>query len=73
MQIIKNMRENILNKILKAYEDKLMVKVMFKQDVDEFVGSDLKTYGPFKANDVAEIPEENFKIFLDMGIVEEVI
>jgi DNA replication initiation complex subunit (GINS family) len=72
MQIIKSRRENILNKILKSPEDKLMVKVVFKKDVDEFVGSDLKTYGPFKANDVAEIPEENFKIFLDMGIVEEV-
>lgn len=35
------------------------VKVRFTQEISDFVGIDLKTYGPFKPDDVAEIPLEN--------------
>lgn len=47
------------------------VLVIFKDDTPEFVGMDEQTYGPFKKGDVAKIPEENRKILLERGIVEE--
>jgi len=47
------------------------VKVKFLENVPEFVGVDLKDYGPFFKGDVAEIPFENAKIFLERGMAEK--
>jgi DNA replication initiation complex subunit (GINS family) len=45
--------------------------VVFKEDVPEFVASDMKTYGPFKKGDIAKLPDENIKVLMERGIVEE--
>jgi DNA replication factor GINS len=45
--------------------------VIFKEDIPQFIGSDLKEYGPFKKGDDAEIPLENAKILIEKGIAEE--
>ena len=45
--------------------------IVFKEDVPSFVGSDLKLYGPFKKGDIAKVPDENTKILIDRGVVEE--
>ncbi len=50
----------------------LMKKVIFKEDVEDFVGIDGNVYGPFKKGDEAEIPLENFEILYKKGVVEEV-
>ncbi len=64
-------REGIISGVFGRGEKRL-VKVVFKEDVGEFVGGDMKTYGPFKANEAANIPRENFKILSERNVVEEV-
>ena len=41
--------------------------VRFLKDVPEIVGSDLKTYGPFKPEDLATLPVENARILIKQG------
>ncbi len=73
MSTIKQRREDVLNKLFKKEKKQESGnKVVFKDDVSEFVGSDMKTYGPFKKGDTAELPEENMKLLLDKGVVEKV-
>lgn len=45
--------------------------IVFKEDVSSFVGSDMRLYGPFKKGDIAKVPDENMKVLLERGIVEE--
>jgi DNA replication factor GINS len=69
---IKERRTNILNTVLQALEkEELASLIIFKEDVPEFVGSDLKSYGPFKKGDIAKLPEENMRVLIERGIVEE--
>jgi len=49
----------------------LMV-VRFLQEIPEIVGADMKTYGPFKPEDIASIPKENAKILIKRGVAAEV-
>jgi DNA replication factor GINS len=49
---------------------KLLVK--FTQKVPAIVGSDIKTYGPFKAEDVVNLPVENARILIKKGVAVEV-
>jgi len=47
-------------------------QVVFKEDIAEFVGSDLRKYGPYKKGDVVILPEDNVKILVEKGIVEKI-
>ena len=49
-----------------------MVLLKFKQPTEQFVGTDLKTYGPFEKGDMATIPIDNAKILIDKDIVIDV-
>jgi len=40
----------------------------FLQEIPAVIGSDMRTYGPFKAEDIATLPIENARIFLEKGI-----
>ncbi|MHA1742634.1 MAG: DNA replication complex subunit Gins51 [Candidatus Heimdallarchaeota archaeon] len=72
IKLIKERRANILEPILHAEEKVEVGKlIIFKEDVPEFVGSDMKTYGPFKKGDVARLPEENMKVLIERGVAEE--
>jgi len=44
------------------------VTVRFVKEFDEIVGVDLEKYGPFKAEDVATIPNENAQALISNGI-----
>jgi DNA replication factor GINS len=44
----------------------------FLKDVPAIIGADMKTYGPFKAEDVASLPVENTKILKKQGLAENV-
>lgn len=70
VNLIKTRRENTLDKIFRE-EDRLKT-VVFKEDATEFIGSDLKTYGPFKKDDTAKIPKENARAFIERGVADEV-
>lgn len=43
----------------------------FLKDVPAIVGSDMKTYGPFQAEDVATLPTGNAKILIKRGVAEK--
>ena len=47
-----------------------LVLVRITHDLPAFVGSDLKVYGPFKAEDVASIPPQNAEILIKRGVAE---
>jgi len=46
-------------------------KLKFNESVPKFVGEDLKTYGPFKQGDKANIPEETANLLLKTKKAEE--
>jgi len=44
----------------------------FLQEIPAIVGVDMKTYGPFKPEDVASVPAENAKVLVKHGLAVEV-
>jgi len=52
-------------------EQKTMV-LRFAKEMPEIIGADLKTYGPFKAEDVASLPQDNAGIIIKQGFAERV-
>jgi len=46
------------------------MEIRFLKDTPAIVGTDFKTYGPFKKDDIAALPSENAKIFIKVGIAE---
>lgn len=69
---IKERRKNILNTVMQSVEkEELASLIIFKEDVPEFVASDMKTYGPYKKGDIAKLPEENMKVLIERNIAEE--
>jgi len=68
---IKQRRDENLKKMLAERKEELVSLIVFKEDTPEFVGIDEKTYGPFKKGDIARLPEENMKVLIERGIVEE--
>lgn len=48
------------------------IAVRTLKDVPAVVGADMKTYGPFKAEDVASLPVENAKILVNQNLAEKV-
>jgi len=74
LEILKE-RRGILDRIKLALEGEtkkeIEILVVFKQDFPAFVGIDGQTYGPFKKGDIAKLPEENRRILVSKGIVEE--
>jgi DNA replication factor GINS len=53
-------------------EPEKMIAVAILEDIPEFVGTDLKNYGPFKKGDIATIPEENAKLFIQKNMAKEI-
>jgi DNA replication factor GINS len=52
--------------------EKRKMILRFLKEVPGIVGSDLKTYGPFKEEDVAALPIENSRILIKQGLAERV-
>jgi DNA replication factor GINS len=67
----KNLIQGHFLKIKDEKEPKIVV-LRFLKDVPALIGSDLKTYGPFKAEDIASLPSENAKILIKQGLAEKV-
>ena len=68
---LKDRRQEILFTMLEAETKEAGSLIMFKEDFSEFIGADMRSYGPFKQGDITRIPEENLKLLLERGIVEE--
>jgi DNA replication factor GINS len=68
VNMLRIQRERVLNLLFKKTKElKDFEKIEFKDDVEEFVGVDLKKYGPFKKGDVAKIPKENAQLLKKVG------
>ncbi len=49
-----------------------LVVLRFVNDIPALIGADLKTYGPFRSEDVATLPPENARILIRQGAAIEV-
>lgn len=67
----KNLLHGQVSKMEVEREHKRAV-LRFLKDVPAIIGADMKTYGPFKTEDVAALPFENAKILLKQGLAEKV-
>lgn len=47
-----------------------MQTIALLQSLPQFVGSDMKNYGPFERGDVVTIPEANAKMLIEKGIAK---
>ena len=56
--------KNILNSdvSIKEIREKVFKEVRLSQDVPEFIGEDMRSYGPFKKGEVISIPLRNAEI-----------
>ena len=60
-------RERVLNMIFKKSKEKVELEtVKFLENIEEFIGIDLKKYGPFKEGDVSKIPKDNAELLEKM-------
>lgn len=62
-----NGRTKLLESVSKKHKVK-PITVRFLRDFDQFVGADFAKYGPFKAEDVATIPNENAQALISKNI-----
>jgi len=67
VELLKERRD----KILKFKPEKQRVLIA-KEDIPEFVGTDEKTYGPFKKGDILKLPEDIMEILVEQGLAEEI-
>jgi DNA replication factor GINS len=71
---------NFATEILHGHEPGVIVDLRHRRvtmrllkDVPAIVGADMKTYGPFKTEDVASLPIENAKILIKQGLAERIV
>jgi len=53
-------------------EDGKYVAVRFLSEIPAVIGADMKTYGPFKTEDIGSVPLENARVLIKQGISEKV-
>jgi len=65
--------------ILRGYAPKIDVEhehkraaLRFLKEIPAIIGADMKTYGPFKVEDVASLPIENAKVLIKQCLAEKV-
>lgn len=68
---IKQRRDSKLKDVLSAEKQEEGGLIVFKDEVPEFVGSDMRQYGPFKKGDIAKLPDENTRLLIDQGMAEQ--
>jgi len=72
LEALKKGREKELEKVSKWVSSRTLL-VRFLQDLPAIVGSDMKSYGPFKKEDIANLPYDNAIVLIKGGMAEEVI
>ncbi len=67
------LKEIISGRLPQVNREKPKKRVLrFLKETPAIIGADMKTYGPFKPQDVASLPAENAKILTKQGIAIEV-
>ena len=67
----KNIMQGRLPKESKT-RPKGIIVVRILQEIPEIIGVDLRTYGPFKPEDIATLPKENARTLIKQGAAVEV-
>jgi DNA replication factor GINS len=67
-----NGRLKLLETVASNHRSRLLV-VRFLKPIDQIVGTDLQTYGPFEAEDVATLPFENARALINKKVAVKVI
>ena len=62
-----NGRTKLLESVSKKHKTK-PISVRFLKDFDQFVGADFTKYGPYKAEEIATIPNENAQALIAKNI-----
>jgi DNA replication initiation complex subunit (GINS family) len=57
---------------IKIETQRRRLTLRFLKDVPAIIGADMKTYGPFKTEDVGALPAENTRILIKQGLAEKV-
>jgi DNA replication factor GINS len=57
---------------VKVKEEPKRIVLRFVQGIPAIIGADMKTYGPFKPEDIASLPVENARILIKQGVAVEV-
>ena len=69
--LLKDLLSGRLPDVQTIWEPKKRV-LRFLKEIPAIIGADMKTYGPFKPEDVASLPLENARILTKQGIAVEV-
>ncbi len=72
-KIVENLKEfrNLRKETLEGKPEKRIVLALL-EDMPEFVGANMKTYGPFRKGDVVTLPEENASLLLEKGMAKRI-
>jgi len=58
---------------VEAEEERVKKRVLrFLREIPAIIGADMKTYGPFKPEDLASVPVENARVLVKQGLAVEV-
>jgi len=71
----RNFIESIVHGHMPKIHDETKQKRMtlrFSKEVPAIIGVDMKTYGPFKTEDVASLPFENCRILIKQGLAAKI-
>lgn len=53
-------------------KDRKTTALRFVKEMPEIIGADLKTYGPYRVEDIASLPNDNAGILIRQGLAEKV-
>ncbi len=59
-------------KVLEGGDQEGKKLVVIKEDLPEFIGLDLQTYGPYSKGDMVTLPGESIKLLLDKNAAERI-
>lgn len=67
------LKEIVSGRLPSVSREKSKKRVLrFLKETPAIIGADMKTYGPFKPQDVASVPAENAKVLTRQGVAVEV-
>lgn len=76
---VNDLRERLVSAVVPpGFEEEAMgktrrVMVRFMKDTPALIGADMQIYGPFKTEDVANLPEENGELLIKTGIARRIV
>ncbi|KYC44999.1 MAG: hypothetical protein APG12_01507 [Candidatus Methanofastidiosum methylothiophilum] len=71
-ELLNEYKGDILNTNIRAKEvrEKVFKEVKLSQDVPEFIGEDMRSYGPYKKGEIISIPLRNAEILIREKVAE---